>query len=124
MHWDGNIFWRTDTGSSNQLFAGFGGGNYASLAAFVAVPNTIPWERTDSLQIDPGYNTTAIQQAEKYDAATVRDLYRPSNRQVFTPGVSYDGLGWPGTAGVTYRGAIAPDVRSMPPTNLRIVDTD
>jgi hypothetical protein len=104
MHWDGNIFWRTTEGS-NDFLQNFGGGSYPDLAAFLADPGTSPWERTNALQVNPGLNIGAIQQ-ENYNLVAMWNLYRPTNPQVLTPGVSYKGLDWPGTEGVTYRGAI------------------
>jgi hypothetical protein len=104
IHWDGNIYWRTD--NEALLFHGFGGGRYLTLEAFVADPRTEPWERTNALQIDPGFNIEAIQDQD-YNLRTLLRLYRPGNPHVFTPGISYRGLDWPGTEGVSYRGAVA-----------------
>jgi hypothetical protein len=35
--------------------------------------------------------------------------YVPADSQVFTPGASYEGMNWPGTQNVNYRGAVPPD---------------
>jgi hypothetical protein len=105
MIFDGNLYWKTGAG---PLLRDFGAdGSYASLAEFVSDPATAPWERMNALEIDPGFDDEAIQ-AETYDVATMWSLYCPINPQVFTPGVSYNGLGWPGSEGVTYRGALPP----------------
>jgi hypothetical protein len=78
----GNIFWRTEGGHSG-------------------------FTEPKGLEIDPGLDMEAIEQ-ETYDLATMRNIYRPTNPQVLTPGMAYAGLGWPGTHVDTYRGAIAP----------------
>jgi hypothetical protein len=83
-HFDGNIYWKT---GDRQLFAGYGGGTYQTLNDFLADSRTAPWDRTNALEIDPGFDDQAIL-SENYDLATLRDLYRPSNPLVLTPGVS------------------------------------
>jgi hypothetical protein len=78
----GNIFWRTEGGLSG-------------------------FTEPKGLEADPGFDMEAIEQ-ETYDLATMRDIYRPTNPQVLTPGMSYAGLDWPSTLMNSYRGAIGP----------------
>lgn len=111
-HYDGNVVWQ-DGAASNPLFENFGdGGNYDSLAEFRAQSGT-DWE-IHGLEVDPGFSVAAIDSLN-YDPACMWNIYRPTNHQIFTPGVSYSGLNWPGTKGVTYRGAIPPTSSSPPP---------
>ena len=78
----GNIFWRTEDGLSG-------------------------FSEPEGLEVDPGLDMEAIEQ-ETYDLATMRDRYRPTNPQVFTAGMSYTDLDWPGSHMNTYRGAVGP----------------
>jgi hypothetical protein len=78
----GNVFWRTEGGLSG-------------------------FSEPAGLEVDPGFYLKAIE--EQNDAVPgLRDLYRPTNRQLSTPGISYADLDWPGTQDVTYRGAVPP----------------
>lgn len=104
-HYDGNIFFRRTPGGY-PLFLNFGNGrDYQSLADFRALSGT-DWEK-NGLEIDPGFDLAAITDS-RFDAATIWSRYRPSNPKVFTTGAPYQGLGWPDTEEVTYRGAVPP----------------
>ncbi|MDY6950542.1 MAG: right-handed parallel beta-helix repeat-containing protein [Thermodesulfobacteriota bacterium] len=59
-------------------------------------------------KIDPGFNVNLIDDPN-FAEGTMWDRYSPANGELVTPGVPYDGLPWPGTDGVTYRGAIPPN---------------
>jgi hypothetical protein len=101
--YDGNVFYRGKA-ESLPLFIDFGdGGRYGSLQEFRA-GSGIDWER-HGLEVDPGFDLVALNDAGS-DPALIWARYRPTNPQMFTPGAPYDGLGWPGTQGVNYRGAI------------------
>jgi hypothetical protein len=102
-HYDGNVFHR-NTIEGLPLFTNFGdGGRYDSLLEFRAMSGT-DWE-IHGLEMDPGFDLAAINDAT-FDSLGVWERYRPSQDQIFTLGASYDGLGWPETQGVDYRGAI------------------
>lgn len=104
-HYDGNLFYRSRP-STLPLFQNFGdGGEYRSLAEFRAKSGT-PWELS-GLELDPGFREADLERAGA-DAATIWNRYRPTSCAVATLGASYRGLGWPGTHGVGYRGAVAP----------------
>jgi hypothetical protein len=104
-HYDGNAIYRNSVGSL-PLFFDFGdGGRYDSLFDFQTNSKT-NWE-IHGLEIDPGFDLTAISDPT-FDPATIWARYRPTNQQIFTPGASYRGLGWPETQDANYRGAIAP----------------
>ncbi|MBU0708489.1 hypothetical protein KJ596_01910 [Patescibacteria group bacterium] len=66
-------------------------------------------------RLDPGFNPSVIDDTS-FDINTIWERYRPANAQVNTPGVSYEGLNWPGTTGVDYRGAVPPNGGSPAPT--------
>lgn len=110
-HYDGDVFWQPEP--NGQFFfykfgAGASGGtdaNYFSLAEFRANSGT-DWE-VNGLQINPGLDINAIDE-HNYNTYEMWGLYYPTNLLVFTEGASYDGLSWPDTAGVDYRGAIPP----------------
>ncbi len=105
--YEGNVIYR-DTVESLPLFSDFGdGGRYYSLLDFQANSGT-EWER-QGLEVDPGFDLAAITEP-RFDAAVMWERYRPTNPQVFTLGASYEGLNWPGTQGVTYRGAVPPAI--------------
>jgi hypothetical protein len=116
MHYDGNIYWKTV--DADYLFQGFGGGSYLTLEEFQSDPATAPWERTNSLEVDPGYDAQALEEPD-YDPEQLWDLYRPDNPQVFTLGAPYDGLDWPDTQGVIYRGAIPSSLSTFLPILLK-----
>ena len=102
-HYDGNVFYR-NTVDSLPLFSDFGdGGRYYSLLDFQADSGT-NWE-THGLEIDPGFDLSAINDPT-FDPAVIWERYRPTNNPIFTSGASYDGLEWPETQEVNYRGAI------------------
>lgn len=105
-HYDGNMYYRLKPGKY-PLFVNFADGkDYQSLADFLSKSKT-NWERT-SLEADPGLSASAL--AAGFTGVTsMWERYRPANRLAYTPGASYDGLNWPGTAGVTYRGAVPPN---------------
>lgn len=103
-HYDGNVFYRRH-GEDLPLFTSFGDdGRYASLAEFRDTSGT-DWE-VHGLEIDPRFPDAL--EDPTYDPAGIWERYRPGELQVLTPGAPYDGVGWPGTAGVDYRGAVPP----------------
>ena len=102
-HYDGNVLYR-NTIEELPLFTNFGdGGRYYSLLEFQTNSGTA-WEAR-GLEIDPGFDPSAIND-DTFDPATIWERYRPSDIQIFTPGAFYDGLDWPETQGVNYRGAV------------------
>lgn len=102
-HYDGNVFYRREA-ESLPLFLDFGdGGEYDSLHEF-RVSSGTDWER-HGLEIDPGFDLSALADT-RFNPAVIWERYRPTNPQVMTPGAPYDGLDWPGTQGVNYRGAL------------------
>jgi hypothetical protein len=102
-HYDGNVFYR-NTIDSLPLFTHFGdGGRYYSLLDFRANSGT-DWE-THGLEIDSGFDPDALNDPT-FDPAGIWERYRPTQHQIFTPGASYDGLDWPETQDVFYRGAL------------------
>jgi hypothetical protein len=102
-HYDGNVFWQ---GKPGVMFANFRDGrNYGSLAELQSSGTS--WEY-NGLQIDPGFSTSLLTEPT-FDPVNQWKRYIPTNTQVFSGGASYDGLSWPGTTGVSYRGAIGPD---------------
>jgi len=104
-YYDGNVVYRQTRGTS-PLFVRFGdGADYDSLADFRRASGT-DWER-NGLEIDPGF-TLVDADDTSFDRAAIWDRYRPTNLQVFTRGASYEGLNWPGTEDMNYRGAVAP----------------
>ena len=108
-HYDGNVIYRNTAGSL-PLFLDFGDGDrYHSLLDFQASSGT-DWE-IHGLEIDPGFDLSAINDPT-FDPAAIWERYRPANHQVFTSGASYDGLDWPETQHVNYRGAIPPSMES------------
>lgn len=114
-HYDGNVFYRS-TASKLPLFSNFGdGGRYASLLDFQTQSGT-DWE-IHGLEIDPGLDMDAINDPN-FDPATIRERYRPSQREILTLGASYEGLDWPGTRRVNYRGAMLPSVQFSSLTQL------
>jgi hypothetical protein len=109
--YNGNVYYRQVEGK-RPLFVEFGSNhNYATLALFRLLTGS-DWE-LNSLDSDPGFDQTALADPTfdpaTMDLATIRERYRPSNCLIYTPGASYEGLDWPGTAGVTYRGAVPPN---------------
>ena len=116
-HYDGNVVWQRGS-DGNPLFENFGdGGTYASLAEFTAKSST-DWE-SHGLEVDPGFSVAAIDSLS-YDPAYMWGIYRPTNSQMFTVGVPYCGLDWPGIEDVNYRGAIPPTSPSSPLYPLKI----
>jgi hypothetical protein len=57
------------------------------------------------LEVDPGFDLSAWDSATR-DPAVIWERYRPTAPQVLALGAPYDGLDWPGTQGVNYRGAL------------------
>lgn len=104
-HYDGNVIYR-NVGGELPLFSDFGdAGRYHSLLDFQTNSGT-EWE-AHGLEMDPGFDLTAIIDPS-FDLAVVWERYRPANIQMFTLGASYDGLDWPETQDVNYRGAVPP----------------
>jgi hypothetical protein len=115
-HYDGNIIYRNAPGDL-PLFLNFGDGDdYWSLADFKQNSGT-QWE-VNGLEIDPDFNICTFDDP-LFDPSMMWERYRPKNDAVFTPGASYDGLDWPGAAGVNYRGAISP-LTSQSSTTFKI----
>jgi hypothetical protein len=105
-HYDGNVIFRLAAGKL-PLFLHFGDGrDYESLAGFRERSGTV-WE-AHGLEVDPGFELRVIEQPAVV-GATMWERYRPTNPSVFTRGASYNGLKWPGTEGVDYRGAVPPE---------------
>jgi len=74
-------------------------------------------------KIDPGFDIHVIDDPN-FDKETVWDRYRPTSRELATLGAAYDGLPWPGTEAVTYRGAMPPRTMSangLPPRILLLL---
>lgn len=112
-YYDGNVIYRNAV-DSLPLFYNFGdGGRYDSMAEFQLDSGT-NWER-NGLEVDPGFDITAINDPT-FDPVTIWERYRPTNDEVFTIGATFPGGGWPGTEGITYRGAL-PDPISEAMTN-------
>jgi hypothetical protein len=61
------------------------------------------------LEIDPSFDLAAINNPT-FDPALIWERYRPTNNLIFTSGASYDGLEWPESQDVNYRGAIPPPI--------------
>lgn len=89
MDIDGNIYFRNVTGS--DIFEGMGGGTYATLAAFVADAGTSPWERTNSAEIDPGFDNPELTNTT-FDIGKLAVIFHPTNSQVLTDGVTGEAL--------------------------------
>jgi hypothetical protein len=105
-NYNGNVFWQPAPGTK-YMFSNFAvGGSYYHLSALRAAPGVV-WE-ANGLEIDPGFDMNEIA-VRNYEPNHNWELYRPTNPNVFTEGASYAGLGWPGTTGVDYRGAVPPD---------------
>ena len=105
-HYDGNIIFRLNPEEPERftLFYDFGDGkNYTTLEEF-RINSSTNWEK-NGLELDPGFDLSAIENPN-YEPKMMRNRYIPTNLQLLMPGVSYDGLTWPGTQGVNYRGAI------------------
>jgi hypothetical protein len=118
--YDGNVYYR-QVGGNRPLFREFGNNrDYASLAQFRSESGT-DWE-IHGLESDPGFDLAALAgltfDPATVDLATIRELYRPSSCLMYTPGAAYEGLDWPGTTGVTYRGALPPDAAVIEPLAL------
>ncbi len=104
-HYDGNVFY-LNTGENLPLFTDFGdGGRYYSLFDFQTNSGT-DWE-IHGLESDPGFDLATINDPV-FNTAVIWERYRPTNHQIFTLGASYNGLNWPETQGVYYRGALPP----------------
>src|SRR5574341_305076 len=119
-HYDGNLIFRKAPGNL-PLFKNFGDGrDYLTLDEFRKYSGT-DWE-VHGLEVDPGFSVSVIDDPD-FDAATMWERYRPTNSQVSSGIASYSGLNWPGTEGVSYRGAIPPredlDARA-PPENMTV----
>jgi hypothetical protein len=129
-HYDGNVFWQAGNMSGARImFDNFGrDADYGCLApdrCAGALPplrapgTTLSWEVL-GMQANPGFDV-ALLRSGTFDYATVWQRYLPTNALVLTPGQTYTGLDWPGTAGVTYRGAVdSLVVPPSPPALLRI----
>ncbi len=111
-HYDGNVMYRLldDTYHQPQvnsfpLFYQFGNGSdFATLATFRLNSGT-SWE-SQGLEVDPEMDIYNIVNGS-YEGSEIWKRYFPRNNEVMTQGVSYEGLNWPGTEGVYYRGAMA-----------------
>lgn len=104
-HYDGNVFYR-DGAAGLPLFSDFGDGSrYDSLADFQARSDAA-WE-IQGLETDPGFVFSAGL-TPLDDLAAFWGQYRPATYPASSPGVSYDGLAWPGAEDVSYRGAVPP----------------
>jgi hypothetical protein len=112
-HYDGNVVFRLNPEEPERftLFYNFGNGeNYTSLDDFRANSGTA-WEQK-GLETDPQFDLTAVENPV-YIRGQMRKRYTPDNPAIFTEGVSYSGLNWPGTLNINYRGALGSDI----PTN-------
>jgi hypothetical protein len=104
-HYNGNVFYRDRT-DGLPLFSDFGdGGRYDSLIDFQAGSGT-EWE-AQGLEADPGFDFSAALDP-LVSPAEVWAQYQPAALPAFSPGVSYEGLSWPGVEDVDYRGALPP----------------
>jgi hypothetical protein len=102
-HYDGNVFHRNIV-KDLPLFTNFGdGGRYYSLLDFRTNSGT-DWERR-GLEIEPGFDPEAVSDPT-FDPAGIWERYRPTDYRISTVGASYEGLGWPETQDVNYRGAV------------------
>lgn len=113
-HYDGNVVYRSAV-EGLPLFSDFGdGGRYDTLQEFRANSGT-DWEQ-QGLEIDPGFTHSLISDPT-FAPLEIWERYRPKNARVFTSGASYDGLGWPDTENVDYRGALSasPDLSMLRP---------
>ncbi|OGM12066.1 hypothetical protein A2Z22_03150 [Candidatus Woesebacteria bacterium RBG_16_34_12] len=99
-HYDGDIFWQKIAGTMFYNFAN--SGNYISLVTLRTSGSL--WE-ANGLQLDPGFNEQELLNPT-FDKLTIWNRYLPTNNQVFTQGVAYTGLNWPGIEDVNYRGAV------------------
>ena len=109
-HFDGNVFYRGKP-ATLPLFLDFGDGSrYYSLQEFWVRSGT-DWE-SHGLEVDPGFDPSGLDETS-FDPEMIWERYRPTNPAIFTMGVAYDGLDWPMTQGVNYRGAI-PDSEGVP----------
>jgi hypothetical protein len=117
-HYEGDVFYQP-AAAGMPLFQDFGTSaidDYTDLASYLAVPGTT-WER-NALQVDPGLSLSAID-ADPYSTQNAAwAVYQPTNQSLWGLGVPYASLGWPGTSGVDYRGALAPPTLPPPPTPL------
>ncbi|MFL5800062.1 MAG: fibronectin type III domain-containing protein [Actinomycetota bacterium] len=114
-NYDGDVVWRVAAPQSTQytLLYNFGNGrSYSTLGAFQAAG--LGWEQ-HGLQVDPGFDVRRLADPT-FDPATIWSRYAPTNPQVLTGAVSSAVLGWPGTSGVTYRGAVGPTGDTRAPT--------
>ena len=106
-HYDGNVMFRRMPGRLPLLVHfGGGGGDYPSLASFRERSGTA-WEAS-GLEVDPGFDVPAFEEPDVV-GVSMWERYRPTNPAVFTRGFAYLGLGWPGTDGIDYRGAVPRD---------------
>lgn len=111
-HYDGNVMYRLlDTTyhqpqpSSFPLFSQFGNGSsFSTLADFRSRSGT-DWE-SKGLEVDPQMDVNRIVRGSYDGGEATWKRYFPRNNSVSTQGVSYEGLNWPGTEGVRYRGAM------------------
>jgi len=104
-HYDGDVIFRRERGRL-PLFVRFGnGGNYPSLERF-RVGSGTAWEAR-GLDVDPGFDVRMLQKPA-VDGVAMWERYRPTNPSIFSSGASYEGVRWPGTDGVSYRGALPP----------------
>jgi len=112
-HYDGDIVFRLNPAEPDRftLFYNFGdGNNYETLAAYQTNSGT-NWEQS-GLEVNPGFDLSSIENPN-YEFGMMWNRYIPANPQVFIPGASYNGLNWPGTHDVNYRGAISGGARSV-----------
>jgi hypothetical protein len=112
-HYDGNVMYRLlDTTyhqpqpNSFPLFSQFGNGmSFATLADFRANSGT-NWE-SHGLEVDPQMDVNKIMRGTYDGGEATWKRYFPRTSSVVTQGAAYDGLTWPGTQGVRYRGAMS-----------------
>jgi hypothetical protein len=112
-HFDGNVMYRLLDSTYHQpitsnfpLFYQFGNGSsFSTLAEFRSSSGT-NWE-SKGLEIDPRMDVNKIVHGSYDGGEATWRRYFPRNNSILTQGVSYEGLNWPGTEGVRYRGAMA-----------------
>jgi hypothetical protein len=112
-HYDGNVMYRLlDTTyhrplpNTYPLISQFGNGaSFSTLADFRANSGT-NWE-DHGLEVDPQMDVNKIVHGNYDGGEATWKRYFPRSTSVTTQGASYEGLTWPGTQGVRYRGAMA-----------------
>jgi len=99
-HYDGNVVFRRNPEKPEKfpLFYKFGNGeNYTSLDNFRANSGT-GWEQ-NGLETDPAFDLTALENTV-YARGQMRKRYTPANPVIFTEGMSYAALSWPGISDI------------------------